>query len=82
MVKAVLQYTDCLQDGKTFFSVLSNHTVIILKSKSSLCSTAVKVTVIMRDYLELHKLIGQLNRQCTYEVRVVKVKTVKEKKDV
>lgn len=79
MLKVVLQYTDCLQDGRNFFSVLSKHPVVILKSKGKFMSIEVNVTIIAPDYNALTELISELNQRCGYEVRVVKVKQLKEK---
>lgn len=79
MLKVILQYTDCLQDGKRFFSILAKYPVVILKSKENGWSTKVKVTVIVPDYDALTELIYELNQRCIYEVRVVKMKQLKEK---
>lgn len=79
MLKVVLQYTDCLQDGRNVFNTLSKYSVAILKTRESRCSTRSKITIAIRDYAELNDLIGALNRNCIYEVRVVKTKTIKEK---
>lgn len=76
MLKVVLQYTDCLQDGKNVFSVLASDNIMILKTKSSSYSTKTKITILIDNYDELNKVIHDLNKTCLYEVRVVKVKNI------
>ena len=78
MLKVVLQYTDCLGDGKNVFKTLSNYSVAILKTKRGL-SIYPKITIVVRDYSELNNLVCTLNRNCIYEVSVVKTKIIKEK---
>lgn len=73
MIKVVLQYTDCLQDGRKVFGVLSAHNVKILKTRKG-SSIYPKVTICIDDYNKLNDILYDLNRICSYEVRVVKVK--------
>ena len=78
MLKVVLQYTDCLQDGRRVFDILANYNVAILKTQSRSWSVHPRITIAIVDYPELNDLISSLNRNCLYEVRVVKTKFIKE----
>lgn len=78
MLKVVLQYIDCLEDGKNVFNTLANYNVAILKTSRSWFIKP-KITIIIRDYQKLNDLIGALNHNCRYEVRVVKTKIIKER---
>lgn len=73
-MKAVLKYTDCLQDGRNVFNTLAIYNVEILKTKQG-CSIYPKITIRIKDMSELNQLIFALNKNCTYEVRVVKIKS-------
>jgi hypothetical protein len=33
MIKATLRYTDCLQDGRTVFTVLTNNKITVIGTK-------------------------------------------------
>ena len=79
MLKVVLQYTNCLQDGRNVFNILANYGVAILKTQSRSWSIFPRITIVVRDYKELNDLVCVLNRNCNYEVRVVKTKFIKEK---
>lgn len=81
MLKVVLQYTDCLQDGRKVFNTLANYDVAILKTQSHCWSIYPRITIVVRDYKELNDLVCVLNRNCNYEVRVVKTKFIKEKQN-
>lgn len=80
MLKVVLRYTDCLQDGKNVFSVLAEQNIRILKTKTPCLSIYPRVTILIEDYQELNKLLCNLNCRCDYEVRVVKTVELKGKK--
>ncbi len=71
-MKAILKYTDCLQDGRNVFNTLAIKNVEILRTKSGL-SIYPKITIRIKDHEKLNELISALNRICKYEVRVVKV---------
>ncbi len=71
-LKAILKYTDCLQDGRNVFNTLGIKNIEILRTKSGL-SIYPKITIRIKDYKELNELVSVLNRVCSYEVRVVKV---------
>lgn len=72
-MKAVIKYTDCLQDGKNVFNTLAIRNVEILKTRQG-SSIYPQITIHIKDNDELNQLISALNRNCIYEVRVVKVK--------
>ena len=75
MLKVVLKYTDCLQDGRNVFGVLASHNVKILNTRAFLTMYP-KVTICIDDYNKLNNVLYDLNRECSYEVRVVKVKDI------
>lgn len=81
MLKVVLQYTDCLQDGQNVFNTLANYGVAILKTQSRSWSIYPRIIIVVRDYAELNDLVYALNCNCIYEVRVVKTKFIKEKQN-
>ena len=73
-MKAVLKYTDCLQDGRNVFHTLAVRNVEILKTKQGF-SIYPQITIRIKDTDELNQLVSELNKNCRYEVRVVKVKS-------
>lgn len=73
-MKAVLKYTDCLQDGKNVFNTLAIHNVEVLKTKQGF-SIYPHITIRIKDTGELNQIVSALNRNCRYEVRIVKVKS-------
>lgn len=79
MLKVVLQYTDCLQDGRNVFHTLANYGIVILKTRLRSWTIYPRITIVVRDYPELNDLVCALNRNCIYEVCVVKTKMIKEK---
>ena len=78
---AVLKYTDCLQDGRNVFRVLANRNVEILKTWQG-CSIYPQITIRISDQNELSQLLSDLNRNCAYEVRLVKIKSERRIKSV
>lgn len=72
---AVLEYTDCLQDGRNVFRVLANRNIEVLKTKQKAYNIYPHITIRINDQNELNQLLSDLNRNCKYEVRLVKVKT-------
>ena len=78
---AVLKYTDCLQDGRNVFRVLANRNVEILKTKQG-CSIYPQITIRISDQNKLSQLLSDLNRNCAYEVRLVKIKSERRIKSV
>lgn len=78
---AVLKYTACLSDGKNVFRILANRNVEILKTKQG-CSIYPQITIRISDQNELSQLLSDLNRNCAYEVRLVKIKSERRIKSV
>lgn len=78
MIKAVLRYTDCLQDGRKVYSVLTNNKVTIVGTKRS-WSMYPRIVVLVKDYDHLSCLLHELNASCTYAVLLVKYHIVREK---
>ena len=76
MLRAVLKYTNCSQDGRKVFRILASHKVEILHTWSFLTMYP-RVTIRIKDYDELNDILYDLNKQSSYEVRVVKVKKEK-----
>lgn len=74
MMKAILRYVDYAEDGRIFFSVLSEHNVEILRTKYD-ASIYPKVTIRIKNNNELMELLHDLNYKCFHEVSVVKIKT-------
>lgn len=74
MLKVVLKYTDCLQDGRNVFNVLAMNNIEILKTRVKSFSIYPRVTIRAKDYKELNSLMSHLNQKWTYEVVVEKVK--------
>lgn len=72
---AVLKYTDCLQDGRNVFRVLANRNIEVLKTKQKAYNIYPQITIRINEQNELNQLLSDLNRNCEYEVRLVKVKT-------
>lgn len=65
---------DYAEDGRIFFSVLSEHNVEILRTKYD-ASIYPKVTIRIKNNNELMELLHDLNYKCFHEVSVVKIKT-------
>lgn len=76
MLKVVLKYTNCLQDGKNVARTLSENNITILKRTWR--PMYPRITVLFEDYDELNSALCQLNRNCYYEVMPVKIKNIKE----
>ena len=78
MIKAVLRYTDCLQDGKKVYSVITNNKIAIVGTKRS-WSMYPRIVILVKDYDHLSRLLYALNSVCHYEVRLIKYYAVREK---
>ena len=78
MIKAVLRYTDCLQDGRKVYTVLTNNKVTIVGTKRS-WSMYPRITIKVKNYDQLSSILHELNAACSYEVRLLKHYMVKEK---
>ena len=76
MLRVVLKYSNWLQDGRKVFRVLAAHKVEILHTWSFLTMYP-RVTIRIKDYDKLNAVLYDLNKQSSYEVRVVKVKKEK-----
>ncbi len=71
MMRAVLEYTDCLQDGRKVYLTLSKKKIEILKSKR--VGNHPIITVLVYSRAELSELLNELNKSCTYGVRLKRV---------
>ncbi len=80
MIKAILRYTDCLQDGKNVYAVLTNNNVTVVGTKRS-WSMYPRVIALFKDYEQLSNVLHELNARCTYEVRLVKYNVVRERNE-
>lgn len=60
-MKATLKYTNCLNDGRRVFSVLSRNDVQILRTKSGK-SIYPQLTIRVGSYDELNLLVQILNK--------------------
>ena len=60
-MKATLKYTNCLNDGRRVFSVLSRNDVQILRTKSGK-SIYPQITIRVGSYDELNLLVQILNK--------------------
>ena len=78
MIKATLRYTDCLQDGRNLYEVLTNNKVVIASTKRG-WSMYPRVVILVKDYDHLSCLLHELNTRCIYEVRLVKHHIVRDK---
>lgn len=76
MIKAVLSYTDCLQDGRNVYTVLTNNKVIIVGTRRS-WSLYPRVVILVKNYDQLSSILHELNAKCTYEVRLLKHHIIK-----
>lgn len=71
---AVLRYTDCLEDGKMVFRIITKKGGYILKTRRLFCGICPRITVLVRDAEHLNSMLEELNSHCTYEVSLVKIK--------
>lgn len=74
-MKATLKYTNCLNDGRRVFSVLSRNDVQILRTKSGK-SIYPQLIIRVGSYDELNLLVQILNKECLYGVEVVKISAI------
>ena len=73
MLQVILQYTDCLQDGKNVFRILSDFNIEILKTKKK-TSVYTQVVILVKDNNALNLLMSTLNKYCNYEVIIIEKK--------
>lgn len=78
MIKATLRYTDCLQDGRKLYEVLTNNKVVIAGTKRD-WSMYPRVVILVKDYEQLSRLLHELNASCTYEVRLLNYRIVRDR---
>lgn len=71
-MRAILRYTNCLQDGKRVFYVLAGQHIEIIKTKVRPFNIYPEITVLVEDHSQLNKLLKELNQVCNYEVCLVK----------
>ena len=71
-MRAVLRYTDCMQDGRKVFLALAKMGIRVLETKK--CGIHPEITVFVENREKLNKLIALLNQNCTYEVSIVKTR--------
>lgn len=69
-----IKYTDCLSDGKNAFRIIANRNIEVLKTKQKSYDIYPQITIRINDQNELIQLLSDLNRNCIYEARLVKVK--------
>lgn len=67
-MKAVLKYERNSRDTKTIFSILAKKKIKIKTSDFG------EVTIYIKNYDDLNKLVAELNSETTYGVVVKKVK--------
>ena len=68
-MKAVLKYERNSRDTKTIFSILAKKKIKIIKT-----SDFGEVTIYIKNYDDLNKLVAELNSETAYGVVVKKVK--------
>lgn len=78
MIKATLRYTDCLQDGRKLYEVLTNNKVVIVSTKRS-WSMYPRAVILVKNYDQLSSILHELNAKCTYEVRLIKHHIVRDR---
>ena len=73
MLQVILQYTNCLQEGKRVFRILSDYNIEILKTKKK-TNVYTRVVILVKDNNALNLLMSTLNRCCSYEVIIIEKK--------
>lgn len=69
-MRAVLRYTDCMQDGRKVFLALTQSNIKILKTEQhGICP---EITIFVEDRQKLNELVAVLNKHCCYEVSIVR----------
>lgn len=71
-MKAVLKYERNSSDTKIIFSILAKKKIKIIKT-----SDFAEVTIYIKNYDDLNKLVAELNSETVYGVVVKKVKEYK-----
>lgn len=71
-MKAILQYTNSLDDKRWFYGILVASNIHVIKEKRG-PSIYPRVTICIKDYVELNEIVKELNEKCCYGVSIVKV---------
>lgn len=74
MIKAVLRYTDCMDDKRRVNYYLSESNVIIIKTREPSGTIYHKVTILVESMTKLNEIMSLLNNKTLYGVTLVKVK--------
>lgn len=72
---AILQYTECLQDGRNVYRILAKNNAEIVKTVRKCGSIYPKIVIRVEDINELNDLLEQLNDFSIYGVRMLKIKS-------
>ena len=72
---AILQYTECLQDGRNVYRILAKNNAEIVKTVRKFGSIYPKIVIRVEDINELNDLLEQLNDFSIYGVRMLKIKS-------
>jgi len=72
---AILQYTECLQDGRNVYRILAKNNAEIVKTVCKFGSIYPKIVIRVEDIKELNDLLEQLNDFSIYGVRLLKIKS-------
>jgi len=72
---AILKYTDCMNDGKNVFGILSNNNVTILKTKQKQFDVYPEIKIRIKGLSELNSLLCELNKGSIYGVNLMKIKS-------
>lgn len=71
-MKAIIQYTDCMQDKRNIYMKLAECPCLVLKEKVGLTSIRPKITIVVDTYLDLQQTLYELNNVSIYGVNLVK----------
>lgn len=70
-MKAIIQYTDCMQDNRNIYMKLAECPCVVLKEKAG-WSIYPKITIVVDTYLDLQQTLYELNNVSIYGVNLVK----------
>lgn len=71
-MKAILSFTDCMNDSKKVFGVLTANNIQILKTKHKPDSIHPYVAIRVANLNELKDVLYELNQQTLYGVEMVR----------
>lgn len=78
MLKVKLKYTDCIEDKRRVYGIISYYNNIkVLKTRAGF-DIHPTITLLIKDYYELNQLVGMLNCYTDYGVEIKKVKDLDE----